>query len=125
MGDRRTVEEYIGGVGGWRGEVMSELDALVRKAAPKATAAVKWAQPVYDQNGPMVWIKPFTRHVGIGFWRGAEMDDPKGLLQGDGDRMRNLPIREGEKIPATAIRGFVKQAIALNEARGDPSAGRR
>ncbi|HXJ63719.1 MAG TPA: DUF1801 domain-containing protein [Actinomycetota bacterium] len=125
MPDRRTVEEYIAGVGGWRGGVMTELDALVRKAAPKAASAVKWAQPVYDQNGPMIWIKPFTKHVGIGFWRGAEMDDPKGLLRGDGDRMRNLPIHEGEKIPTTAIRGFVKQAIALNEAKGDPSARRR
>jgi len=53
------------------------------------------------------------------------MDDPKGLLQGDGNRMRNLPIREGQKIPTTAIRGFVKQAIALNEANGDPTVQRR
>jgi len=121
MPDQRTVEEYIAAVGGWRGAVMTELDALVRKAAPKATSAVKWAQPVYDRNGPMIWIKPFTRHVGIGFWRGAEMDDPRGLLQGDGDRMRNLPIREGEQLPRTAIRGFVRQAVALNQEKGDPS----
>jgi hypothetical protein len=53
------------------------------------------------------------------------MDDPRGLLRGDGDRMRNLPIHEGEKLPATAIRGFVEQAIALNEAKGDPTLRRR
>lgn len=86
---------------------------------------MKWAQPIYEQNGPMVWMKPASKHVSIGFWRGAEMEDPKGLLEGEGDRMRHVKIAEGAKVPATAIRGFVQQAIAFNEAKGDPTARRR
>jgi hypothetical protein len=125
MAERKTIEEYIAGVGGWQGGVLAELDTLVRMTAPKATGAVKWAQPVYEQNGPVVWMKPASKHVSIGFWRGAEMDDPKGLLEGEGDRMRHVKITEGSKVPTTAIREFVNQAVALNEAKGDPTARRR
>ena len=121
MAERKTVEQFISGVKGWQHDVLAELDVLVRKAAPKATHSVKWAQPVYEQNGPMIWMKPFARHVSIGFWRGAEMDDPKGLLDGEGDRMRHVKITEGAAIPEQAIRRFVKQAVKLNEAEGDPT----
>ena len=121
MSERKTIEQFIAGVKGWQHDVLVELDELVRKAAPKATHSVKWAQPVYEQNGPMVWMKPFTRHVSIGFWRGAVMDDPKGVFEGDGDRMRHVEITEGAAIPELAIRRFVKQAVKLNEELGDPT----
>ena len=121
MAERKTVEQFISGVKGWQHDVLVELDSLVRKAAPKASHSVKWAQPVYEHNGPMVWMKPFTKTVNIGFWRGAEMDDPKGLLEGDGDRMRHVKIAVGEAIPEQAIRRFVKQAVKLNDEKGDPS----
>jgi hypothetical protein len=121
MAERKSVEQYIAGVTGWQHEVLAELDVLVRKAAPKATHSVKWAQPVYEQNGPMVWMKPFTNTVNIGFWRGAEMDDPKGMLEGEGDRMRHVKIAEGGTIPEQALRRLVKQAVKLNEEKGDPT----
>lgn len=120
MAERRTIDEYVGALDGWRGRTAAELVALVRETAPEATGSIKWAQPVFEANGPAVWIKAFPRTVSIGFWRGAELDDGPGLLEGDGDVMRHVKVREGASVPRAAIAGYVRQAMALNAAKGSP-----
>jgi len=82
----KTVDEYIAGLDGWRADAVTQLREIVREAAPEASEAVKWAQPVYESNGPFCYIKAFKNHVNIGFWRGVDLDDPHVLLQGDGEK---------------------------------------
>ena len=65
MADERTIEAYVAGLEGWRATAAAALVALVREAAPAATGSIKWAQPVFDSNGPAVWIKAFPRWVSI------------------------------------------------------------
>lgn len=115
-----SVEDYASRQGEFE-EVVIALAELVRKAAPKANEAIKWAQPVWSQAGPFCYLKAFKSYVNFGFWRGAELDDPKGLLEGTGNKMRHIKIESVRAIPATALKNFIKQAIKLNEANGDPS----
>jgi hypothetical protein len=121
MAGERTIDEYVAALDGWRQGVAAELVALVRTTIPQATGAIKWAQPVFESNGPAVWIKAFPKTVSIGFWRGAELDDPHGLLVGDGDVMRHVKVGETTPIPRDAIAGYVRQAVALNAAKGNPT----
>ena len=88
-----TIDEYAKALGDWRGEVVGELDAMIRRTAPKATGSIKWAQPVYEQDGPFAYVKAFTSAVNFGFWRGADLADADGRLEGTGDRMRHVKIR--------------------------------
>ena len=80
-----TIEEYVAGLPDWRGEVVGEIDRLVRKAAPEAKASIKWAQPVYEQSGPFAYMKAFGSTVNFGFWRGTELTDPDGRLEGNAE----------------------------------------
>jgi hypothetical protein len=120
----KNVDEYVASLDGWRGEAVTALREIVRAAAPKATEAYKWAQPVYEENGPVVWIKAHKQHVNIGFWRGAEMTDPKGLLEGDGDRMRHIKLTSLADVKKSVIAEFVKLAVKLNREKGNPTKGR-
>jgi hypothetical protein len=117
----KTVDEYVNGLRPEQAEIVAALRDLVRGAAPKATESIKWAQPVYESDGPVIFIKAHKSHVNIGFWRGAEMDDPEGLLQGDGDRMRHVKIASFKDIHKKALQSFVRQAVRLNAQRGDPT----
>ncbi len=69
----------------------------------------------------MPYIKVFRSSVNIGFWRGAELDDPDGLLSGDGDRMRHLKLTGPDQLDADRLAAWVAQAVALNAANGDPT----
>lgn len=117
----KTVEEYIASLSAEQAAIVQALHAIVKKAAPKTEEAIKWAQPVYSHNGPMIFIKAHSKHVNFGFWRGAQMKDAKGLLTGDGDRMRHIKITALKDVNKTALADFVKQAVALNAKHGDPT----
>lgn len=119
-----TIDEYADGLGDWRGEVVKELDALIRSAAPKATGSIKWAQPVYEQDGPFAYVKAFTKAVHFGFWRGTDLTDPDARLEGTGDRMRHVKIRTAEDVDKTLFAAWVKEAVELNLTKGNPTTAR-
>lgn len=117
----KNVEEYIAGLGDWQSEVVSALRALIREAAPDAKESIKWAQPVYEKNGPFCHIKSFKNTVNLGFWRGASMDDPHDLLQGEGEKMAYVKITGKNDIKPEPIKELVRTAVRLNEELGDPT----
>lgn len=116
-----NVEQYIISLPAEHAAILTALRGIVQKSAPKATETFKWSQPVYEQNGPMIWIRAYKSYVNIGFWRGAEMHDKHGLLQGDGDRMRHVKIATPADIRKGALADYIKQAVKLNAQQGDPT----
>jgi hypothetical protein len=124
MNGQKTVDEYIAAFDDWRTDAMKRLREVVKEGAPHSAVGIKWAQPVWEWNGPMIWMKAYPKHVDIGFWRGTEMEDPKKVLTGDGERMRHIKITSVDEIPADALRELVKQAVKLNTAKGNPTLGR-
>jgi hypothetical protein len=124
MNGQKTVDEYIAAFDDWRTDAMKRLREVVKEGAPHSAVGIKWAQPVWEWNGPMIWMKAYPKHVDIGFWRGTEMEDPKKVLTGDGERMRHIKITSLKDIPSDALRDLVKQAVQLNTAKGNPTLGR-
>ena len=93
----------------------------IEHAAPEAKASVKWAQPVFEHQGPFAFFKAYGNHINLGFWRGAELQDEHGILQGEGERMRHMSIQRPEDFKPQYVEALVRQAIALNEEHGDPT----
>ena len=117
----KTVDEYIAEHDDWRRETLESVREAIRSAAPAAQESVKWAQPVYESNGPFAYFRSFANAVNVGFWRGAQLDDPDGRLDGGGDRMRHMTIREGQPVERELIETWVRQALELNERHGNPT----
>ena len=124
MAAEKTIDAYILGLGDWRGEIVAAPRHLIREAAPETRESIKWAQPVFESHGPFAYIKAFPRQVNFGFWRGADLDDPEGLLIGDGDRMRHVTITAPDQMRPDVFTAWVRQAVALNAAKGDPTRNR-
>jgi hypothetical protein len=71
-------------------------------------------------------VKAHAAQVNFGFWRGADLDDPKRMLQGEGERMRHVKILETHVTDDgwhETLGSFVKQAVSLNDKKGDPLKG--
>ncbi|HET7746324.1 MAG TPA: DUF1801 domain-containing protein, partial [Vicinamibacteria bacterium] len=51
-------------------------------------------------------------HVNVGFFRGAELVDPEGLLEGTGRFMRHVKLRPAEEVDERALRGLIRAAYA-------------
>ena len=52
------------------------------------------------------------RHVNVGFFRGAELEDPTGLLEGTGKYMRHVKLKPDSNINATALVRLIESAYA-------------
>jgi len=119
----KTVDEYIAGLRGWQQEVVAAIRAIVQEAAPEAKESIKWAQPVYEVDGPFAYIKAHSSSMNFGFWRGVDLADPGGLLEGTGGKMRHVKLSGLSDIREQAFKDFVRQAIQLNQTKGDPTKG--
>ena len=58
------------------------------------------------------YVNAFKAHVNVGFFRGAEIADPEGLLEGTGRFMRHVKLRPAEKVDASALRELIHTAYA-------------
>jgi len=56
------------------------------------------------------YVNAFKAHVNVGFFRGAEIADPAGLLEGTGKFMRHVKLRPGCDINATALGKLIDTA---------------
>jgi len=53
------------------------------------------------------YVNAFTAHVNVGFFHGATLDDPAGLLEGTGKNMRHVKLRWGEAVDTAALADLI------------------
>ena len=69
------------------------------------------------EDAPFAYVDSYTSHVNVGFYCGASLDDPAGLLQGSGKYMRHVKLRPGQEVDAVALRALIDSAYADIKAR--------
>jgi hypothetical protein len=62
------------------------------------------------------YVNAFTAHVNVGFFQGAGLPDPNGLLEGTGKFMRHVKLRPGNDVDAGALLELIE--AAYREMRG-------
>lgn len=56
------------------------------------------------------YVNAFRDHVNVGFFRGAEIDDPAGLLEGTGKFMRHVKLRPEGHVDESALTKLITTA---------------
>jgi hypothetical protein len=113
----RLIDQRIRDLGGWRGETLARVRALILEADPEMTEEWKWrGTPVWSHNGIVCTGEAYTKVVKLTFARGARTPDPSHLFNSslEGNTRRAIDIHEGEKIGARAFKALVKAAVAQN-----------
>lgn len=63
------------------------------------------------------YVDAFSAHANVGFFLGAELDDPAGLLEGAGKRMRHVKLRWGQPVNEAALGALIAAAYRDIRAR--------
>ncbi len=61
-------------------------------------------------DAAFAYVNAFKAHVNVGFFRGAELADPNGLLEGTGKFMRHVKLRPEGDVDITALSNLVHTA---------------
>ena len=56
------------------------------------------------------YIGAFKRHVNLGFYYGAILPDPQGLLEGTGKNLRHIKVNTLEAVDQPAVRDMLRAA---------------
>ena len=64
------------------------------------------------EDAAFAYVDAFSAHVNVGFYRGAMLDDPAGLLQGTGKMMRHVKLRPGSPLDAPALATLIAAGYA-------------
>jgi len=110
------ISKRIAELGDWRGETLSRIRKLIKKADPDVVEEWKWMNPVWSHDGIICTGESYKSHVKLTFAKGASLKDSARLFNSslDGDTRRAIDIHEGEKVDESAFKALVRQAVALN-----------
>jgi hypothetical protein len=71
-------------------------------------------------DAPFGYVGVYRAHVNVGFFYGAELQDPAKLLLGTGKRMRHVKVQPGAEPAAAALEALIAAAHADIRARLKP-----
>jgi len=113
----QLIDARIEELGDWRGEMLSRLRALIKKADPEVVEEWKWNVPVWSHDGIICTGETYKKAVKLTFAKGAALSDPSGLFNSSlaGNTRRAIDFREGDEIDEKALKALVRAAASLNK----------
>jgi hypothetical protein len=114
----QMIDQRIRDAGGWRGEMLARLRALLLAAKPAMTEEWRWGVPVWSRHGIVCAGEVYTKVVKLTFMNGAKVPDPQRLFNSsmEGATRRAIDFAEGATVDARAFQTLVKAAVATNAA---------
>jgi hypothetical protein len=118
-------------------QFLSPYDTAIQKLALEVRAYLLTIEPgateiIYDAYNAVAIGYSFTgrlkecychvavypKHVNLGFNRGADLDDPKKILQGTGSQVRHVTIHDKAELAGPYLKGLARAAIVNARALG-------
>jgi hypothetical protein len=122
----QQIDAIIKEPGDWRGEKLSQLRALIKKADPAVIEEVKWKKPskpsgvpVWSHNGNMCIADTLKNAVRLTFPKGAQMKDPQKLFNTrlDSKTVRAIDFHEDDTVDEVALKALILEAVEQNTSK--------
>src|SRR5262245_58388687 len=106
------------GIDAWIGQRPAPLAALAERWFARMRACGDDVRELLHDGHPtacvadaaFAYVNAFTSHVNVGFFLGAELSDPHGLLEGTGRFMRHVKLRPEHPLDADALEDLIQDA---------------
>jgi hypothetical protein len=117
------IDARIRELGGWKGEMLSRIRAVIKAADPEVVEEWKWVKetspgvPVWSRDGIICTGETYKSVVKMTFAKGASLKDPSGLFNSslEGNVRRAIDFREGDTVNEKALKALIRAAVALNK----------
>jgi hypothetical protein len=122
----QQIDDIIKEPGDWRGEKLSQLRALIKKADPVVVEEVKWKKPsnpmgvpVWSHDGIICVADTLKKAVRLTFPKGAQMKDPKKLFNKrlDSKTVRAVDFYEGDPVDEVGLEALILEAVELHTSK--------
>jgi len=109
------IDVYITRSADFAKPILTRIRKLIHAVCPEVTEAIKWGMPFYEHKGILITTPAFKKHCSLIFWKGRLIF--KEFSAKDNPRKKFRRLTSNDDLPDDKIlAGYIKQAVALNEA---------
>src|SRR5215470_1439054 len=106
-----AIEEWLRRHPGELGAIAQRWFALMRDCGDDVRELLHDGAPTARVgDAAFGYVNAFRSHVNVGFFRGAELADPGGLLEGTGRYMRHVKLRPEQPTDEAALASLIEAA---------------
>jgi hypothetical protein len=106
-----AIESWMKEHPGELGAIAQRWFAVMRKRGSDVREVLHDGHPTACVgDAAFAYVNAFKSHVNVGFFRGADLADPEGLLEGAGKFMRHVKLRPGQNLNAAALTKLIDAA---------------
>ena len=115
MASKKTVESWMTELPSEVRGIAGALRKLILDADPDLSESIKWGNPTYERHGKVCYLAATGSYVSLGFFNGASLTDPEGIIEGTGVKMRHVKVRSLKDIRPEQYASWIREAVALNQ----------
>jgi len=117
------IDEIIQLHGGWKGDAIKNIRALIHDAFPGITEEIKWKTasrpeglPVWSHHGIVCLIEIWKDNVKLIFFKGAQLNDTDKLFNArlKSSGFRAIELHEGDILEEESLKALILRAVDLN-----------
>jgi hypothetical protein len=112
--ERIDLEKYLSQYPQEMNIIARNLRKMILETVPDMDEFIKWKNLFYENNGFVCAIVIHGDHVNLEFARGTEIEDPYGMLDGTGKKIRHLKFRRSDEIKSNELKKMLLAAVELN-----------
>jgi hypothetical protein len=108
-----AIEAWMKEHAGELGRIAAHWFGIMRECGDEVLEVLHDGCPVACfGNAPFGYVNVFRAHVNVGFFRGSQLPDPSGLLEGSGKLMRHVKLRPGMSTDDAALKRLIEAAYS-------------
>ena len=96
-------------------EIVVEIDPHTVEVVRLGDRAANYGVGPNKMSEGYSYILPHKNWVNLGFYKGVDLPDPAGLMEGTGKKLRHVKVRSLEDAERSEIRALLKEALAERE----------
>ena len=96
------------------GSLARDLRNMILEQVADMDEVIKWKNLFYEKKGFVCAIVIHKDHVNLQFARGTELEDPEGILEGTGKKIRHVKINNTKEINSNILKNMVVEAVKHN-----------
>ncbi len=105
------VDAWMRGHSGELGAIADRWFQFIRSCGPDVRELLHDGHPTACVgDAAFVYVNAFRAHVNVGFFQGADIPDPKALLEGDGKFMRHVKLKPAGQIDVAGLEELILAA---------------
>ena len=109
MNYNKSVTAYIDKAAENQIAIFEVIRKLIHETVSDVSEEIKWGFPVFTKNKNFAYLRFAKKHITLGFYNIDKIKDPNGLLEGQGNTLKHIKIKNTDELNLEIISEWLKQ----------------